>query len=38
LAELQVSTSGTDADWIVKVIDVFPNDEQETPEVAPYLK
>jgi predicted acyl esterase len=27
LAELQVSTSGTDADWIVKVIDVFPNDE-----------
>jgi predicted acyl esterase len=37
LAELQVSTSGTDADWIVKV-DVFPNDEQETPEVAPYLK
>lgn len=38
LAELQVSTSGTDADWIVKVIDVFPNDEPETPEVAPYLK
>jgi hypothetical protein len=37
LAELQVSTSGTD-DWIVKVIDVFPNDEPETPEVAPYLK
>ncbi len=23
---LQVSTSGTDADWIVKVIDVFPSD------------
>jgi hypothetical protein len=21
-----------------KVIDVFPNDEPETPEVAPYLK
>jgi hypothetical protein len=21
-----------------KSIDVFPNDEQETPEVAPYLK
>jgi putative CocE/NonD family hydrolase len=38
LAELQVSTSGTDADWIVKVIDVFPNDEPETPEVASYLK
>ncbi|TDE04000.1 CocE/NonD family hydrolase [Flavobacterium hiemivividum] len=38
LAQLQVSTSGTDADWIVKVIDVFPSDEPETPEVAPYLK
>jgi hypothetical protein len=35
LAELQVSTSGTDG---LIVIDVFPNDEQETPEVAPYLK
>ncbi|MFQ3173707.1 MAG: putative CocE/NonD family hydrolase [Flavobacterium sp.] len=38
LAQLQVSTSGTDADWIVKVIDVFPNDEPETPEIASYLK
>lgn len=25
-AELRVATTGTDADWIVKVIDVFPND------------
>jgi putative CocE/NonD family hydrolase len=25
-AELHVSTSGTDADWIVKLIDVYPND------------
>lgn len=25
-AELQVSTSGTDSDWIVKLIDVYPND------------
>jgi uncharacterized protein len=25
-AELFVSTTGTDADWIVKVIDVFPDD------------
>jgi putative CocE/NonD family hydrolase len=24
--ELQVSTSGTDSDWIVKLIDVYPND------------
>ena len=38
LAKLQVSTTGIDADWIVKVIDVFPNDEPETKEVAPYLK
>ena len=38
LAKLQVSTTGTDADWIVKVVDVFPNDEPETKEVAPHLK
>jgi predicted acyl esterase len=38
LAKLQVSTTGTDADWIVKVIDVFPSDEPETKEVASYLK
>lgn len=38
LAKLQVATTGTDADWIVKVIDVFPNDEPETKEVQPYLK
>ncbi len=38
VAKLQVSTTGTDADWIVKVIDVFPSDEPETKEVAPYLK
>lgn len=25
VAELHVSTTGTDADWIVKVIDVYPN-------------
>ncbi|HVX11456.1 MAG TPA: CocE/NonD family hydrolase [Pirellulales bacterium] len=25
-ADLQVSTSGTDSDWIVKVIDVYPDD------------
>ncbi len=24
--DLQVATSGTDADWIVKLIDVYPND------------
>jgi len=25
-AELQVATSGTDADWVVKLIDVYPDD------------
>jgi putative CocE/NonD family hydrolase len=25
-AELHVSSTGTDADWIVKIIDVYPND------------
>jgi putative CocE/NonD family hydrolase len=29
-AELWVSTSGTDSDWAVKVIDVYPNDTTET--------
>jgi putative CocE/NonD family hydrolase len=27
VANLQVSTTGTDADWVVKLIDVYPNDE-----------
>lgn len=31
ISELYVSTTGTDADWIVKVIDVFP-DSAITPE------
>ncbi len=26
VASLQVSTTGTDADWVVKIIDVFPDD------------
>lgn len=38
LAKLQVATTGTDADWVVKVIDVFPADAQENKEMAPYLK
>ncbi len=28
-ADLFVSTSGTDADWVVKLIDVFPKDEKD---------
>ncbi len=33
-AELWVSTSGTDSDWIVKLIDVFPGDAKD-PEDLP---
>jgi putative CocE/NonD family hydrolase len=32
VADLHVSTSGTDCDWIVKLIDVYPND---TPDPTP---
>lgn len=31
LANLFVSTTGTDADWIVKLVDVYPNDEPNHP-------
>ncbi|WP_461042308.1 CocE/NonD family hydrolase [Spirosoma harenae] len=32
LAQLTVSTTGTDADWMVKVIDVYPPDAPENPQ------
>ncbi len=32
---LQVSTSGTDSDWIVKVIDVFPDDAPDPAQAPP---
>ena len=32
LAKLQVSTTGTSADWIVKIIDVYPDDVPNTEE------
>ncbi len=37
VAELRVATTGTDADWIVKLIDVFPGDapDPEDPPLAP---
>ncbi|NND63097.1 MAG: CocE/NonD family hydrolase [Flavobacteriaceae bacterium] len=38
LAKLKVSTTGTDADWIVKVIDVFPPDAKDTEETQDHLK
>ncbi len=31
LAKMRVSTSGTDADFVVKLIDVFPNTDATTP-------
>ncbi len=37
-AALEVATTGTAADWVVKVIDVFPNDAKDYPETQKYLK
>ncbi|QMW06802.1 CocE/NonD family hydrolase [Spirosoma foliorum] len=31
MAKLKVSTTGTDADWVVKLIDVYPPDEPNHP-------
>lgn len=33
LARLYVSTSGTDSDWVVKLIDVFPDDAKDFPDI-----
>ncbi len=38
LAKLNVSTTGTDADWAVKLIDVYPNDAEDYEETQKYLK
>ncbi|MBP2832979.1 CocE/NonD family hydrolase [Aquimarina sp. U1-2] len=38
LAQLKVATTGTDADWVVKLIDVYPNDAKDTQETQEYLK
>ncbi|MBO6606724.1 CocE/NonD family hydrolase [Psychroserpens sp.] len=38
LAKLNVSTTGTAADWIVKVVDVFPSDTENTDDVQDHLK
>jgi len=34
LANLKVSTTGTDADWMVKLIDVYPGDAKANPNTA----
>lgn len=38
LAKLQVATTGTAADWVVKVIDVYPPDAEDYEETQDYLK
>ncbi len=35
VGELWVATSGTDSDWVVKLIDVLPADTQDEPDTAP---
>lgn len=37
-AVLQVATTGTAADWVVKVIDVYPHDAENFEETKPHLK
>jgi hypothetical protein len=36
IAELFAATSGTDADWVVKLIDVFPGEVPSQPEMGGY--
>lgn len=38
LAKLNVATTGTAADWVVKVIDVYPGDAEDYPETQDHLK
>ncbi|MBF5046652.1 CocE/NonD family hydrolase [Aggregicoccus sp. 17bor-14] len=36
MANLVASTSGTDSDWVVKLIDVYPDEVAEQPEMGGY--
>ncbi len=36
LADLFAATTGTDADWVVKLIDVFPDEVPSQPEMGGY--
>ena len=38
MARLKVSTSGTDADWVVKLIDVMPPDAEDSPTMQDHLR
>ncbi len=35
-AKLHASTSGSDADWVVKLIDVYPEEYKKEPKMAGY--
>ncbi len=36
IADLFAATTGTDADWVVKLIDVFPDEVPDQPEMGGY--
>ena len=36
-ALLQVATTGSDADWVVKIIDVYPDDTPDNPRLNPAV-
>ncbi|MGH9646751.1 MAG: CocE/NonD family hydrolase [Bryobacteraceae bacterium] len=36
IADLSAATTGTDADWVVKLIDVFPDEVPSQPEMGGY--
>jgi putative CocE/NonD family hydrolase len=36
MADLYASTTGTDADWVVKLIDVYPDEVPSQPEMGGY--
>jgi predicted acyl esterase len=36
IADLYAATTGADADWVVKLIDVFPDEVSNQPEVGGY--
>lgn len=38
VAELLVTTTREDADWVVKLVDVFPDGEPDPPGLAPHQK
>ncbi|WP_026302687.1 CocE/NonD family hydrolase [Psychroflexus tropicus] len=38
LADLEVATTGTAADWIVKIIDVYPADAEDSEEMQDHLR